>query len=174
MNISKALEVDGWMNEQELTWLADQASKHHTIVEIGSFLGRSTRALADNTEGTVYAVDYWLGPTEICMAPWDREQLYDHFCENLSDLIDSKKVIPIKCNSHKVELDVVPDMVFIDGDHAYDSVVADIKKWRHLDFVCGHDYSWSTVKQAVSELLPGAQSIEGTDIWCWNRKHEAN
>ena len=86
--IEKALAIDGWMSPAELQWLAEQAIKHYRIVEIGSHLGRSTRALADNTPGTVYAVDTWYGPMDISIPIWEREKIYDQFLANMNGLIE--------------------------------------------------------------------------------------
>jgi len=55
-NIQKALAIQGWMSEPELTWLAEQAQQSQVIVEVGSHVGRSIRALADNTQETLIAV----------------------------------------------------------------------------------------------------------------------
>ena len=59
MNITRALQIPGMMSEEELTYLAELASDREWIVEIGSWMGRSARAMADNTKGTVYCVDTW-------------------------------------------------------------------------------------------------------------------
>ena len=58
INITQALQIQGWMSEPELYWLAEQARKPITIVEAGSYCGRSARAIADNMhEGTLHCVD---------------------------------------------------------------------------------------------------------------------
>src|ERR1017187_3971395 len=64
MQLTRARTIFGWMLDNELQWLAEQASTHRNILEVGSFMGRSTRALADNTLGTVTAVDTWAGSDE--------------------------------------------------------------------------------------------------------------
>src|SRR5579864_9220071 len=62
VNLDAARAVaTGYMSEDEISWLAEQASSHSRIVEIGSWTGRSTLALAQNTQGTVWAIDNWLG-----------------------------------------------------------------------------------------------------------------
>ncbi len=165
MNIEKALGIDGWMTEIELKWLAEQAAKHRIIVEIGSFLGRSTRALADNTPGVVYAVDNWAGPPEVAIPFWEREKLYDRFLENMNGLIESNKVIPVKANHQSVNLDIAPDMVFIDGNHEYESVKIDLAKWQDATFLCGHDAAWEGVRKALDETPWEIELIEGTEIW---------
>lgn len=165
MNIEKALKIDGWMAEQELEWLAEHASKYELIVEIGSYVGRSTRALADNTPGIVYAVDHWYGPADVSMPPWEREKLYDKFLANMNGLIESGKVIPVRCNSFTVELPIIPEMVFIDGDHQYESIKTDLTKWHNAPFLCGHDATWHEVRRALEEFDRPVSLIEGTDIW---------
>ena len=50
-----------WMSAYELTWLAEAASLGGLIAEVGAWRGRSTRAMADNTAGFIYAVDPWAG-----------------------------------------------------------------------------------------------------------------
>src|SRR3954470_12383000 len=76
IDITRALAIDGFMEEQELVWLAQQAKIHKCIVEIGSLLGRSTRALLDHTEGIVYAFDDWKGPRDMYMSKDDRLNLF--------------------------------------------------------------------------------------------------
>ena len=50
------------------------------------------------------------------------------------------------------------DFVFIDADHRYDSVVADIQAWlpkmKNGSILAGHDYAWcSDVRRAVHDSL---------------------
>ena len=80
-DITNALKVPGWMWQHELQWLADQATRYSKIVEIGSWRGRSTRALADNTPGTVTAVDGFVG------SPFDTELSGGNFADGDGDRI---------------------------------------------------------------------------------------
>lgn len=170
-NLAKTIEIPGWMTVPELEWLAQQGTTHNSIVELGSCLGRSTRALVDNTPGKVYAIDHWNGPNEM---DWDsevREALYPAFQAHLRDRIEEGKCIPVKKDHSEVTGDEVPepDMVFIDGDHSYAAVKRDIETWKAKmkpgSLLCGHDSHWAGVKQALSELLPQAQTAPNTSIW---------
>src|SRR5262245_34583599 len=101
-NITRAVGIPGYMNIPALEWLAEQAQTHRVIVELGSFCGRSTRVLADNTPGIVYAIDDWSG---VRKTQWgDRPlqlveeglQSFPTFCDKLRDHIIVDKVIPLK------------------------------------------------------------------------------
>src|SRR5262245_4650710 len=99
INIERALQIPGFMRRPALEWLATQAQTHNVIVELGSYCGRSTRALADNTPGVVYAIDDWKGVRKDFwgqpVAPDLQEQgrnSFGIFHDNLGDLIVSGKV----------------------------------------------------------------------------------
>mgnify|MGYP001576269686 FL=1 len=169
--VARYIELPGWMNLEELSWLVEEATKHQRIVELGSYLGRSTRALGENTPGKVWAVDDWKGPREV---DWESsETLYDKFCANVKDLMDAGKVLPIRADHSEVPVFYMrPDMVFVDGDHAYESVCRDIRIWKERlepgGLLCGHDFDLPDVKRAVEELLPGAACAPETQIWYWS------
>ena len=167
MNLTKALQIEGWMLKPELEWLATQAAKHKIIVEIGSFKGRSTRALADNTDGLVVAIDDFWGPREIELP--NRHTIYETFLANTADL---SNIAVIKANHRDLpNPEFVPDMVFLDGAHEYDAVKEDILFWlpRTAGLLAGHDFGWCPgVDQAVRELLPNFQVAPGTSIWFVN------
>jgi predicted O-methyltransferase YrrM len=179
--LDKALATPGWMSIRELTWLANVARSCSCIVEFGSFLGRSTRALADNApeNAKIYAVDPWNGPYKLDSG--ENLEVVDtyvmpQFIANLREYVESGKVIPIRNFSYNFYLTdyEYADMVFIDGDHRYDTVVKDIKKALWLlkpnGIICGHDYAFSTwpgVKKAVDKMLTNV-TVEDT-IW-WTRK----
>lgn len=48
------------------------------------------------------------------------------------------------------------DLVFIDGDHTYEAVQADLQAWwpkvKPQGILCGDDYGWATVRKAVDEF----------------------
>ncbi len=172
VDISRSLTIGGWMSEVELTWLATQALTHDMIVEFGSLHGRSTRAMADNNSGIIWAVDPWAGDyfaedgNSIQLSTY----VMPYFIQNLKDKIDAGRVIPVRKFSYQFSLPHTVDMVFIDGDHRYKTVVKDIKKAYELlrsgGLICGHDYDhdrWPGVKQAVDELV-GPIELTGV-IW---------
>src|SRR5262245_48308471 len=91
--LDEALAIPGWMFEAELAWLEEQALERTIIVEIGSWQGRSTKALAA-TPGTVYAVDDWRGENDDPV-----EDLGALFAGHLADEIARHKVIVIEQSS---------------------------------------------------------------------------
>ncbi len=166
MNIHRAKRIRGWMDEVELTWLAGQAETHTKIVEIGSFLGRSCRVLADNTLGTVTAVDTWNFEHP---AYGDVTTLFAEFKSNMTGCDNLRIVKKLSVAAAQELADERFDMVFLDGDHTYEGVKADIEAWGPLvtvgGLLCGHDYTdHESVRRAVMELLPGAR-VEANSIW---------
>jgi hypothetical protein len=163
VNISTALEIEGWMSSLELQWLSEQAVTHDVIVELGCYYGRSTRALADHCPGTVYAVDNW----EML---WEKEKTFRKFQENLSS--SKGRVVPVHADHMNIGqwLYKRPNMVFIDGDHRYDNVYHDIEYWLAWcapgALFCGHDYTegWD-VDRAVRAFFPHAKLVPETSIW---------
>ncbi len=165
IEINKALAIDGWMRPIELLFLAIEASRRAKICEIGSWKGRSTRALLDNTQGQVTAVDTWKGtPGDAGHENVVPEELFKTFKDNLRDIPFPKLRVYEGTSLEAAELFQRDkeqfDMVFIDGDHHYASVKADIQAWKGLvspgGILCGHDYApeWVGVRQAVDEIFP--------------------
>lgn len=174
-DISAAQAIDGWMSDAELQWLAEQASKHTRIVEVGSWKGRSTAALAQHTDGDVWAIDHWLGQlltgdTSLDVEVRDRgaDAIYNEFLLNMRNY---GNVAPQRMSSADAAELASPgfDMVFLDGEHAYEGVSNDIALWTPLlatgGLLCGHDWWHEGIKRAVKEAVPGYQVAPGTNIW---------
>jgi len=171
--IERADSIVGWMSIEELTWLARQARRHSRILEVGSWLGRSTAALSDNTEGVVYAVDTFLGSPETNDDPSWKDHpepwnwLWEEFKKNAAENIIPARMQSVEAAAMFAKAGETFDMIFIDGAHDTESVKADIKAWRPLlapgGLLCGHDY-FTTVKEAVDELIPRPMIAAGT-IW---------
>jgi len=176
--IAEALAIPGWMSAAELLWLADHASRAREIVEIGSYVGRSTRALAENTLGRVTAVDLWKPTDETrsatdarCASEPAGDWLWDDFRMNMLGLTNVRAMRLASVDAaRQVPDDVKFDLVFIDANHAYEDVRADIEAWRsHLApgrLLCGHDFDhgWPGVCKAVNELVPNVERGAGS-IW---------
>lgn len=177
-DLDKAMSLDGYMPIAELHWLARAAQKHNKILEIGSWHGKSTRALADNTSGKVFAVDHWQGssnePENHFSAAWEEgDHAFMEFFSGNKDLITSGKILPLRMRSFNAcktlqQLNEKFDMIFIDGEHTYDGVKKDVIGCLPLlangGLICGHDYgAWAGVKEAVDESL----NIDGIFHTIW-------
>jgi len=174
IDVSKAMRIDGWTEGPELEWLARQALLARTVIEVGSYLGRSARALSDHCRGVVYCVDLWGGFDDV---PDPRnDAYYNAFLRNLGDRISDGAVVPIRTDSLLWAPDLTADLVFLDGDHECPRVTSEILKYGALvapgGILCGHDYSanWPGVVEAVDRMFPGAVRRERS-IW-WVKKEE--
>ena len=175
MNITRALAVDGWLTELEAAYLAQLASKSLVAIEVGSWMGRSTCAIAANIQGYVWAIDTWKGSAEHApmLADKPSDWLYERFLANTQGL----PIVPLMLPS--VDAAVLfrrtgtrADMIFIDANHTYESVKADIEAWMPLlvdgGVLCGHDFDpvyWPGIVQAVKECVPKFRVVPNTTIW---------
>lgn len=175
IDVSKALSITGWTSQKELEWLATQASKRTNILEIGSWMGRSAVAMATNTRGIVVAVDTWKGTLEdghqSFLKDFPDNWLRQQFLENTKTFSNITSIQGKSIDVSKNFLAPIFDMIFIDGDHSYESVKADIGTWRPLlvkgGLLCGHDYDGGRpgVVKAVRELIPRVRMAGAGSIW---------
>ncbi len=120
------------------------------IVEIGSYMGKSTCYLAQGSKYLVYAIDLWGGEYNDVQTIIRRKKqphsVFEKFKENISKEGFYKKVIPIKDSSFDIgKIWGIPiGGLFIDGEHTYDACLNDYKNFApHVmdgGWIAVHDY----------------------------------
>lgn len=136
--------------------------KFKVIVELGSWLGLSTRFLAKTApKAAVIAIDHWLG-SAACHEDdeWRKfiPTLYETFLASSWNY--RSQIVPMRMNTipglelvHS--LGIKPDLVYIDADHEYASVRADLEKTLSLfpkARVAGDDLWHDGVHRALDEV----------------------
>ena len=162
----------GGTNDKECEWLQNVAKDMNSIVEIGSYMGRSTVALLSgiSSTNTLYAVDpFDTSPTGIYAALQDSNYatVYSTFLENTKDFKNLKVIRDTSRNAAMKLQNEIFDMIFIDGEHSYNAVLEDINLWlpKTKKILCGHDYNkhYDSVVKAVDKILSGVEVYES--IW---------
>lgn len=161
-------DIDGWMSDEELQWLFERGSEMRHVVEIGSFKGRSTHALI-SSGAMVYSVDPYLPMSFVNND--DRSSAEDRYIELMERFFLLHNFRQIRSKSEMAERLFAPrsvDMVFVDGDHEFESVDKDIRLWypKVKKLICGHDYGyadWPGVKQAVDRYFGHVKTVGS--IW---------
>jgi len=154
-------DIPGFMSLKELKWLYRVALKMDSIVEIGTYEGRSTFSLLSGCKGLVYSVDFY-------DKKFASNKILMHMIGNIGHF---KNFRFLKMSSEEAVncfADASVDMVFIDADHVYDSVKSDIERWmpKTKKLICGHDYGdpdWTGVKIAVDEKFKRVKVVD--TIW---------
>lgn len=149
----------GWTSPEELKWLRETASTMDSVVEVGSLHGRSAFALLTGCPGPVYCID-----------PWNDE--YDKSLPSFKAACGHfPNVHMVQGYSPAVAAEVPDvDMVWIDGCHDYECVVADIVAWtpKTRKLICGHDWNhggYPGVREGVTALF-GARAV-GIELPPW-------
>jgi hypothetical protein len=133
-------EVEGWMAPGQAATLFDSARncpEDGTILEIGSFRGRSTIVLASAAApgADVIAVDPHAGndrgPQEIEGFADEAADDHDAFNANLAAAGVAERVRHLRMFSDAAldEVNVELDVLYIDGAHRYGPALADIRAW---------------------------------------------
>ncbi|HID78132.1 MAG TPA: class I SAM-dependent methyltransferase [Planctomycetaceae bacterium] len=158
----------GWFGREHIEVLGRFLSPEtQLVVELGSWLGKSTRWMLDNApRATVVAVDTWLGSAEHLdprrAAATDSIRrlptLYETFLVNCWGY--RERLIPVRtttlCGLQLVSsMGLEPDLIYIDADHLYLAVKADLEA-SHTLFpnarLVGDDYAWPDVNRALREF----------------------
>lgn len=146
------------------------------VVELGTFIGDSAKAMAD-AGAIVHTIDNWRGsPMDgSCKAyrVYGEEAVRKAFERNVGDRLHrsihtyrgDSTLAAESWHGDKV------DMVFVDAGHEYHEAFRDIKAWlphvRVGGVFSGHDYcdAFPGVKQAVDELFDGHQVNVHGNVW---------
>jgi glycosyltransferase involved in cell wall biosynthesis/predicted O-methyltransferase YrrM len=175
--LTRMRKIEGWLEDEEADLLIAATTKTlsvhdkpHTIVEIGSYCGRSTvvlgsvaRAMSDNVR--IYAID----PHDGKVGALDQgiqtvAPTLERFRHNINDAGLTDLVEVIQKFSYEVEWSQKPiHLLFIDGLHDYTNVARDFfhfAEWVAPNgYVTFHDYAdyYPGVKTFVNELLSQGQ-----------------
>ena len=161
--------IEGWMRFPELQFLYNTAKTMDTILEVGSWKGKSTHALCSGCKnGQVTAVDHFLGSNEPAHKDAAKDDaIYKAFQQNMSSFSNITVNRKSSEEASKDYEDKSFDMIFLDGGHTYEDVKADIKFWKNKAriLLCGHDFSsvWPGVMQAVIEEVGAVEVCDS--IW---------
>lgn len=181
--IQKAQTITGYMTDQDLKAVEYFATGAKVIIELGSWQGKSTRAIADSApaDAIIFAIDSWNGSDYEKSGHAEAKQMqgdyiFNEFLKNNFDHIQDGKIIPLRMyGKHALWLlwskGIKADMIFIDAGHEYHEVKEDIINClpvlKEGGVLCGHDYlkEWSGVIKAVDELIPDRQIYGSSIVW---------
>jgi len=142
--------------------LGDFFQQHYQTgvgAEIGCLRGEFSRFLSTRYEGKILCVDYFGDELNVGYGPDVEEKCRANLegtnCEIVKGMsVEVARTVP----------DESLDWVYIDADHRYEGVRADLEAWfpkvRKGGVVSGHDY----VKYAIGDYVFGV--IEAVDEFC--------
>lgn len=157
-------DLDGLLSIEESAWLHRAARGMRTIVEIGSYRGKSCVLLATGEPGAhVTAIDPHYGQGDRGAIVYDPEDTRK-MNEALARHGVAERVTHIVAESHAARAgwDGRPiDLLWIDGDHSYEGLATDLDDWAPLvrrgGLIAGHDYGHlESVRRAWDERVTPA------------------
>lgn len=140
------------------------------IVEVGSWQGRSTCALANAAHPeTVHAVDTWTGsPGEVSRLLAAGRDVFAEFAANVAALTAGNVVAHrMGWRDYFATNDSPIKLIFIDAEHSYvevrDNIAAALPLIVPGAVVCGDDAHHPPVQRAVLEVFPDAERV--ASLW---------
>jgi SAM-dependent methyltransferase len=175
----------GWFPKWNEELLIPQVKNKKLVLELGSWLGKSTRMWLKNSQANVICVDTWEGSIEHTK---DRKDvigklptLKDTFLNNQEDWKD--RVFPVQMNTVRglgevLRYQLFPDFIYIDASHQYEDVYTDLSlayNYFPSAFICGDDWGWRnrsqgkrrTVQEAVNEFCKNNKLKVKANKWAW-------
>jgi predicted O-methyltransferase YrrM len=188
------LDIPGFMSVRDLEvleHLAQRVPENGIIVEVGSFMGRSSWALAKSCDKTVnvICVDAWPPYTfnnedlkKLSAYQEGMEFDISHFRKNISDCPNIE--VMEGCSTEiPWEKERLIDLIFIDGDHESPGVNNDLECWferlKPDGIFSGHDFNVgvfpdvckAVIEKSEKENLP-FKLFEKSAIWVIEKESE--
>ena len=145
-----------WANEQGATGKA---------VEIGSYSGEGTVVIAKHFK-EVMAVDPWMNGydiNDVASQQCPMKFVFQAFQDKTEDLENVMFIRGKSIDALESIKDESCDFVYIDGDHRYEGVLADLNGWRPKlregGVMAGHDWSFKTVQKALVEVFKDKEAV---------------
>lgn len=176
----------GWYINAEPMQALIQKRHAKVIVELGAWLGQSTRHIASviPQDGVVYTIDHWKGNDEVQLTHQNvLPHLYEQFLSNVIHAGLTHKIRPISLLTLQAadvieQAGIVPDLVYLDASHDEESVYADLAAYfplvRGHGVLCGDDWGWGgeaagfPVRRAVERFAKENHlKIEVPNGWFW-------
>ena len=176
--------VPGWGEFEEFyESIAESLLEGATIVEIGVWQGRSAVFMAEKLRElgknvSFYLVDSFDGGQILAeQTRYLSKPLRDIVVDNLTNagvvgwVTGILEMQSVAAAAHFCDRSI--DLAFIDADHFYENVCADIQAWwpkiKIDGMIAGHDYlsGWVGVKKAVDEIVAKYRLdfYHGQDAW---------
>ena len=145
-----------WANGQGATGRA---------VEIGSYSGEGTVVIAKHFK-EVLAVDPWLNGydiNDVASQQCPMKFVFEAFQERTTPLGNVSYSRGKSLDALEFVKDGGLDFIYIDGDHRYEGVLADLNGWkaklRAGGIMAGHDWSFKTVQKALVEVFKDKEAV---------------
>lgn len=176
-------DYHGWFSDTNAAILKQAILRiqPEVVVEIGSWLGSSAifmgKLLKPNAK--LYAIDHWMfGSAGVNENPeWSKRlpTLYQQFLSNVIHSQLTETIVPIRMLSTEAAaaLDLVVDLIYIDGAHDAESVYQDIINWfpklSSKGEIYGDDYFHLPVQAGVQRAARQlGKQIEVFGEICWH------
>jgi hypothetical protein len=180
------VDIHGWFDNRNKDFLLNEVLEPDmkVIVELGAWLGTSTRWFCENSSAKVFSVDHWKGSIEHQGRKDVKDKLpmlYETFLVNCWAFRD--RIIPVRMDTisgmHYIhDNDIKPDMIFVDASHEYDDVINDLETASMLfpkAILCGDDWTWrnrrlnkrKTVQEAVISFCKNSRHRCVHNNRCW-------
>lgn len=175
--LNKIMSIDGQISRNEaknLIKLAKNISSDNVIVEIGSYQGRSTLALAFGSllgnHNRIYAIDphiEFFGMLGGQFDPKDQAKLYYNLVKyKVGEIVAVVSLSSLNAAKSWSLRNI--GLLFIDGDHTYDAVRSDYESWAPFliekGIIAFHDSTIAEVKKIIYELLEEKKIIHIGEI----------
>lgn len=176
--------TEDWFGENSCRALAglvgEVANIPGMIVEIGSWEGRSTIALANAAyPRDVVAVDTWQGsPGEISAELAASRDVLGRFMDNIkAATAGNVSVWSVDWRKFVSLVDEPIALAFIDATHSYDEVRDNIEAFIPLmakgGIICGDDAHCPDVQRAVADVFEPRDITLRATMWIWHNRSEA-